>query len=71
MEMQKLFTVPILVMLGMIGIVSSDIHMVEQRHTDSYSIGGTTVEAVDEEVTYWVGEKGMKMESDSQFGSTG
>lgn len=67
MKMQRFLTVPLFVMLGMVGIVLSDIHMIEKRHTDSYSIGGTTVEAVDEEVTYWVGEKGMKMESDSQI----
>lgn len=67
MNSRSLITLPVVLILILSSTIAADIYMTENRHTDSYSIGGKTVEAVDEKVTYWVGEQGMKMESDSQI----
>ncbi len=67
MNSRAIFTIPIIAALVVSSVVTADIYMSENRHTDGYSIAGKTVEAVDEKVTYWVGEQGMKMESDSQI----
>lgn len=38
----------------------------EERHTESYSMAGKTVPAKDETTTYWISEKAMRAEGDSQ-----